>query len=82
MAAENRKGQLYRCPICDAEIAVLTAHIGKFRPRCCNTDMQLLSRGLVFYVCPVCGAELAVLRAGEGEFELRCCNTGMVRRAA
>jgi desulfoferrodoxin-like iron-binding protein len=74
--------RIYRCPVCGAELTVLAAGTGEFRPRCCNRDMIPQSRGLAFYVCPVCGAEVGVLLEGGGQFEPRCCNTNMNRRAA
>lgn len=76
------RGTVYRCPVCGAEIAVLARTMGRFAPRCCNTEMIPRAARLVFYLCPVCGAEIAVLKEGEGEFTPRCCNTKMRREAA
>lgn len=75
-------GQVYRCPICGAEVTVLAAHVGEFHPVCCSVAMQSAG-GAVLYVCPVCGAEIAVLRSGMGKFEPVCCSVAMqVRQAA
>jgi len=78
----SSRGRVYRCPICGAELAVVAAGTGEFRPRCCDTDMVRLARGLAFYVCPICGAELAVMRKGGGMFAPRCCDTAMLPAAA
>ncbi len=82
MSANPVRGSLYRCPVCGAEVAVLAGKAGDFGPRCCDTEMVLLRRRLVFYRCPVCGAELAVVRQGAGVFAPRCCDTDMRRLAA
>ncbi len=82
MSAEPVRGAVYRCPVCGAEIAVLAGGMGDFCPRCCDTEMVLLRRRLIFYRCPVCGAELAVVRQGAGAFAPRCCDTDMRRLAA
>jgi len=82
MRVQSQRGALYRCPVCGAEVAVLSGHTGEFSPSCCNRPMVRLARGLQFYVCPVCGAELAVLKPSTGRFTPRCCNRDMVRAAA
>jgi len=77
MSDRGPRGRVYRCPVCGAEVAVLSPRMGGFAPRCCNTDMAPTDRRVAFYYCPVCGAEIAVLREGRGEFLPRCCNTDM-----
>ena len=77
MSAEDVRGQVYRCPVCGAEILVLARRFGVFTPRCCNEDMVRLSHRLTFYVCPVCAAEIAVVNKGTGVFAPRCCNVDM-----
>lgn len=75
-------GLIYRCPVCEAEIAVLSPLMGDFRPRCCGRPMVLIKRRLRFYRCPVCGAEIAVVKATSGDFRPRCCDTDMIKLAA
>ena len=83
MKPTGPRGQVYRCPVCGAEVAVLARRVGDyFRPRCCNRDIELLPGRLKFYLCPACGAEVTVLRPGKGDFRPRCCNTEMVPEAA
>jgi hypothetical protein len=76
------RGTLFRCPVCGAEIVMLSRRQGDFQPRCCNREMQPLARRVVFYVCPVCRAEIAVLIEGRGILQPRCCNRDMIREAA
>ena len=82
MSAPITRGLVYRCPICGAELAVLSTRTGNFEPRCCNTDMLPEDRRLGFYVCPICGAELAIVRRGPTVFTPRCCNVDMLLEAA
>jgi desulfoferrodoxin-like iron-binding protein len=82
MTATPTKGQVYRCPVCGAELSVLAGRTGDFAPVCCDRPMERLPRRLAFYVCPVCGAEIGVVRAGEGSFLPRCCDTDMRLAAA
>jgi hypothetical protein len=56
--------------------------MGSFVPRCCDVDMTLEPRRLIFYVCPVCRAEIAVLGQGAGQFVPRCCDVDMLLEAA
>jgi Zn finger protein HypA/HybF involved in hydrogenase expression len=79
MERAGPRGRVYWCPVCGAEVAIISFQAGDFRPRCCNTDMRVKPDRLVFFVCPVCKAEVAVVRAGQGVFEPRCCNVAMVR---
>ncbi|MBM4041123.1 MAG: hypothetical protein FJ290_21695 [Planctomycetes bacterium] len=76
----NLIGQVYRCPVCGAELSVIRSALGALAPRCCNTAMLLLPERHATYVCPVCGSELMVIREGAGPLTPRCCNTPMVRR--
>jgi len=82
MNRDNPRGMIYQCPVCRAELVVLSRQTGDFAPRCCNTDMAPLSRRAVFYVCPVCGAEIVELKDGGKRFRPRCCNTDMLLEAA
>jgi len=75
----NRTGQVYRCPVCGAEVSVIRGGGGVLAPRCCDQTMTLLPRLHVVYRCPVCGVEMMVLRWGAGEFAPRCCNRTMER---
>ncbi|MFO7957640.1 MAG: hypothetical protein R6X33_11145 [Candidatus Brocadiia bacterium] len=79
MSGTDTRGTVYRCPVCGAELVVLTGSAGNFAPRCCNRDMVRLASAVTFYFCPVCGAELAVLNESAGEFEPVCCNRPMIR---
>lgn len=72
-------GAMYRCAVCGAEIAVLRASGGSFRPVCCNRPMEQLPHQAIMYRCTVCGSEIAVIRPGAPGFRPRCCNTDMVR---
>ena len=75
------QGAVFRCPVCGAELTMLSPNTGgKCRLRCCNTDMEQLQHNVIFYVCPVCGAEIGVLNQSHGHFEPRCCDTEMVVR--
>lgn len=75
------RGATYRCPVCDAEITVLTGAPQSFRPVCCARPMDLLPGRKVFYWCEVCGAELMAVTQAAADFGPRCCNTQMVRLA-
>ena len=80
----NLLGQVYRCPVCGAEVSVVRGALGALAPRCCNRQMLLLTQRHATYACPVCGSELMVIREGAGPLAPRCCNTPMIcrRRAA
>jgi endogenous inhibitor of DNA gyrase (YacG/DUF329 family) len=82
MKAGITDGTVYRCPVCGAEVAVLSANSDHFTPRCCNRFMVATRQRAVFYYCPVCGAELMVVRKGKGAFAPHCCNTAMRLKAA
>ena len=82
MTVESTLGLVYRCPVCDAEIIVATECRGAFRPRCCNTDMQIQWQRVTFYRCSVCGSQIAVLTDAPESFEPRCCNEPMELKAA
>jgi len=74
-----RLGQVYRCPVCGAEVLVINAASGALDPYCCNVPMEPVRRVPIFR-CPVCGAEVAVLRQGETAPELACCGRPMEAR--
>ena len=76
----NVTGQVYRCPVCGAELSVVRGALGALAPRCCNTAMLLLPELHATYVCPLCGAELMLIREGAGPLTPRCCNTPMIPR--
>lgn len=82
MSTARAKGTVYHCPVCGAEVTILSDPKGEFVPRCCNVDMVPKRQRAEFYVCPRCGAELAVVRQGSGEFLPQCCNVDMIRQAA
>jgi len=82
MRSNALRGRVYRCPVCGAELTVLGSKVGRFKPRCCNTDMELSPGKLQFYICPVCGAEVALLGTHADAFAPRCCNTAMLLEAA
>ncbi len=76
-ARANTLGQVYRCPVCGAELTVIQATRGELAPRCCNQPMALLPRLRRAYRCPVCGAEIVVVRQGHGALAPQCCNEPM-----
>jgi desulfoferrodoxin-like iron-binding protein len=76
----NLTGQVYRCPVCGAEVSVIRCGEGDLAPRCCNQAMALLPERHVTYFCPVCGSEIMVIRQGVGPLAPRCCNRPMVAR--
>jgi desulfoferrodoxin-like iron-binding protein len=82
MSHDAARGTVYFCPVCGAEITVLTAGHGNFGPRCCNKPMDPKQNLVRFYICPVCGAEIAVLREGKHDFHPCCCNMEMELVAA
>ena len=79
MKGEERRGSVYVCPVCGAELAIIHHGGGRFAPRCCNVAMERSERILVFYRCPVCGAEVGVVHEGRGDFDPHCCNQCMRR---
>ncbi len=81
MSRPVRLGQVYRCPVCRAEILVIRAATAALDPHCCNRPMEP-TRVVPVYRCPVCGAEVAVLRQGDEAPELVCCNRPMEEREA
>ena len=79
MSQEAVRGQIYRCPICRAEITVLARmEVKDFRPHCCNTAMEIMEHNAVFYMCEVCGAEVAAVRDVPEDFRPRCCSQLMI----
>ncbi|MDI6794853.1 MAG: hypothetical protein QME81_18635 [bacterium] len=70
-------GQVYRCPICGAEVTVIRAGSGRLTPRCCNTGMILKEKPSRVFHCPTCGAQVTVIKEGKGNLEPRCCNAKM-----
>jgi|GEM_PF-1077922 len=82
MATQNSNfaGQVYRCPVCGAEVSIIRGGRGPLAPRCCNQPMVLLPKLHATYVCPVCGSEVMVIHEGAGQLAPRCCNRPMVRR--
>jgi len=83
MAQHNSVGQVYRCPVCGAEVSVIADGEGALAPRCCNRDMRLRPNRHDAYVCPVCGAEVMVLKESVGALTPFCCNEPMqVKQAA
>lgn len=78
MSRVVRLGQVYRCPVCGAEVLVIRAATAALAPYCCHTPMEAVRLAAV-YRCPVCGSEVAVLRGDGGEVGLVCCHVPMVR---
>ena len=76
----NTVGEVYRCPVCGAEVSVISTGAGQLAPRCCNRPMDLLARRHALYFCPVCGAEIMAVRGDTRGLEPRCCNLPMVLR--
>ncbi len=77
MISGNRRGRVYRCPICGAELSVIRGGEGVLAPVCCNTRMELLGRSNTVYRCSICGSELMVIKDGGGKPEPVCCNEKM-----
>lgn len=72
-----KKGGLYRCPVCGAELSVVSSVGAELRPRCCNTQMEATEHVNEVLTCSVCGCELMVI-VGMGEsLSPLCCNTSM-----
>ena len=78
MKAEDKRGVVYHCPVCGAEIAVLAAEYGSFLPRCCNVAMKEKKELLEFFFCPICHSEIALLKRGSQNLSAHCCNREMV----
>lgn len=76
--ANTDKGDVFFCPVCGAEITVLNGKGGDFYLHCCNVEMQLVDRSIVFYYCPECAAEVTMLRGEQGNLDLHCCNQPMI----
>lgn len=70
-------GEVYRCPICGAELSVIRASKGDLAPVCCNRRMEPLVRINTVYYCPLCGSELMIIRDGRGRPEPICCDQRM-----
>lgn len=83
MTDDPTLGSVYRCPVCGAEVTVVSpVACGGMRLRCCDTPMEPLPGRAVFYRCPVCGAQVCLVIDGGGERRLICCHTDMQRIAA
>lgn len=76
-----KQGQIYICPVCQAEIVVIKTGSGELASRCCGVDMVLKEKLAQIYYCPVCGAEVTVIREGAGRLEPRCCDVAMVLKS-
>jgi len=75
--ARNLPGQVYRCPVCGAEVAVICPGTGPLAPRCCNRFMERLPKPYTIYECPICGSAVMVIHVGAGSPAPRCCNVPM-----
>ena len=73
-----KRGVIYVCEICGAEVIVLRAGGGPLDPHCCNQPMAP-KRQVLYYRCNVCGSEAVVLRGAGEDVEIICCNRPMVR---
>lgn len=76
----NILGQVYRCPVCGAELSVIKAGKGGLKPICCNKEMILLKRINTVYVCPVCFSELMVISGSDKKIKPICCNKKMIKK--
>ena len=76
--AETHRGNVYRCPLCGAEVTVLAYKSGDFDPHCCNVEMVLTKSNVVFFYCTECAAEVTLLHGEEQRLDLHCCNKPMV----
>ena len=72
-----RKGYVYRCPVCGAELSVVSSVGSELRPRCCNTQMEATEHVNEVRVCGVCGCELMVIMGTGASLSPLCCNTLM-----
>ena len=75
-------GRTYRCPVCDAEVTLVSPTCGTLCLRCCNVDMEPQPELKALFRCPVCDAEACIVLDGGGKRRLRCCNEDMERIAA
>ena len=73
-----RRGLIYVCEVCGAEVMVLRAGGGPLDPHCCNRPM-VPKREAMYYRCSVCGSEAVVLKGTGERTELICCNRPMMR---
>jgi len=75
----NKKGLIFFCPVCGAEITVICDGKGHLGPMCCN--MKMVAKGSVttFFSCARCGAEVMILTLGVGNTTPKCCNEYMER---
>jgi len=80
-AQAGPRGNIYRCPVCGAEVLVVARAHGAFRPHCCNVPMLLNRYRARFFVCRVCGSEIAALKPPNVTFAPHCCNTRMLSAA-
>ncbi len=76
--ANTKKGDVYFCPVCGAEMTVLNGKGGDMELHCCNVPMELVERNIVFFYCPDCAAEVTLLRGQEDNLDLHCCNKPMI----
>ena len=80
-APAGTRGNIYRCPVCGAEILVVAKAHGAFEPHCCNVPMLPARYKARFFTCPVCGTEIAALKPLNATFLPRCCNVRMLPAA-
>ncbi|MBI5875276.1 MAG: hypothetical protein HZB81_05450 [Deltaproteobacteria bacterium] len=57
---KNILGQVYRCPLCGAEISVIKSGKGSLKPICCNTEIRkeqkiMEEKKEKKHVCSICG---------------------------
>ena len=76
---KNMLGQVYKCPVCGAELSVIRNGNGRLKPICCNTEMTALEAINTIYACSVCFSELMVIRGGKN-LEPICCNKKMIKK--
>lgn len=74
-------GRTYRCPVCGAEIAVISASSQELDPHCCNVPMKPLRKIFPVYYCEICGSEIMAIQGKDWKkLEASCCNKPMTPR--
>ncbi|MFQ5586384.1 MAG: hypothetical protein ACE5GF_06150 [Thermodesulfobacteriota bacterium] len=80
MRSGNTLGNVYRCPVCGAELSVIRAGGGRLAPVCCNRRMELLERVNKVYLCSICHCEVMHIVEGGGSLSPNCCNQPMKKK--
>ncbi len=80
MRSGSTSGNVYRCPICGAELSVIRSGRGHLSPICCNKRMELIESINPVYLCQVCHCEVMHIVVKGGRLNPTCCNQPMMRR--